>query len=185
MKIFGREVIGYRMKEAPDVICIDVMQKEGDCIMGLTEHKRLNCPNDCGNSFVVVYYHDVNKEIVDEAALMKGTSAFYHKEFVKLGLECTDIRVIMENIGKNLKDYSMVDSETIIGKDILYKGTLIGRLYTCDLVSGMQLREGPAEIQKNLQYIRDNIEEIIVKTEARKNVKGLSEISRKGRLESC
>jgi len=71
-----------------------------------------------------------------------------------------------------------------IGKDIFYKDNLIGRFYMCQFISGDLLKEGKPKIQESLQYIRDNIEDIIVKTNARENYKTLLDITKKGRLES-
>ena len=158
-KIFGREVIGYRMKEAPDIICIDVMQKEGDCILGLTPNERLNCPMDCGNTFVMVNYHDVNKEIVQESALLVNTATYLQKELDKHGLEYENIK---ELVTKEPENFSLVPSETIFSKDLLYKGNLIGHIYVCQFMGGEGLIEGRPGTQECLQYIRDNIEEIIV-----------------------
>lgn len=129
MEYNGRKINAYRIAEYPELVVIDVVQKESDCPLGVPQERRKKeyCGLDCGNTLVTVSYNVRERKIFKVGALSNKTTSLFADKLDQFRITPEEIREIYE--GRSDK-VSIQKSEPGV-ENILYKGTPIGRRVIC------------------------------------------------------
>ena len=127
---FGREVKALIPRGAP-VVQIDVMQKDGDCPKEYSRAERMNCINDCQDTFATFMYSILEKKIVGMGALARMNPSFHADIMKKHNLTYEQASALVKSRGEGLR-YEQFPAKI----NVYYKGDLLVSVAKCEFQVG-------------------------------------------------
>lgn len=153
----GREVI--LNKEGLPRILIDVLQKDGDCPKGYKKKKRMQCKNDCGNTYLSFVYDPKQNRITNEGALTGSKALVYDGGVLKtLGMEKSKLEKMIKSLDPKLKK---IKKKGIT--QITYEGHNVAKIsYDCAFYVAERIDPENPEQKRCQKYIRENTRKVMM-----------------------
>ena len=157
-ELFGREVKAFVIKDFPNMIEIDVMQKEEDCLQGIDMRLRDKCPNDCGTTYVSLFYSLSHEAIVTVGALTNKGGAYDKDNLTKHGFT---VETLLEAYAINPDDFET--RQNGLGEALYYHDDILVSYGSCTfIVAENIIPEDPVQ-NSYFTYIRSHMPEVLEK----------------------